>query len=114
MPTKVGLPNDRTVSDARNARVARFGTTVFCVTYGTCVTVYHLITLIISFLFGQHPPINLHGVLLVFLVISSHRAKKRLTVREYPASKKLPLSSSRSSIQTVVLAEIYPYIYIPT
>ena len=32
------LPNDRTVSDARNARVARFGTTVFCVTYGTCVT----------------------------------------------------------------------------
>ena len=32
------LPNDRTVSDARNARVARFGTTVFCVTYGTYVT----------------------------------------------------------------------------
>ena len=32
------LPNDRTVSDARNARVARFGTAVFCVTYGTCVT----------------------------------------------------------------------------
>ena len=27
-----------TVSDARNARVARFGTTVFCVTYGTYVT----------------------------------------------------------------------------
>ena len=27
-----------TVSDARNARVARFGTAVFCVTYGTCVT----------------------------------------------------------------------------
>ena len=32
------LPNDRTVRDARNARVARFSTTVFCVTYGTCVT----------------------------------------------------------------------------
>ena len=32
------LPNDRTVSDARNARIARIGTAVFCVTYGTCVT----------------------------------------------------------------------------
>ena len=34
------LPNDKTVSDARNARVARFGTAVFCGTYGTCVTAF--------------------------------------------------------------------------